>query len=296
MIWTNVATGMPIDTNGDGIADSIAIDTVGDGRVDTILRRPPKSACGQNCGPPVAPSRATATAPVIHVDTTGDGIADSVAIDTVGDGRVDTILWRPESEPLPVESRARALSLPVDTTGDGLADSIAIDTTGDGHVDTILHVRCSRLDPWTSGVCQRRALSNTLLILPQLLAEPASQVASHESGAAHLGLPQRWRSTLIERWSGEQRATTVQRRRSEQRAAPLEWRKRGQIWALSPCLAHGRQGETRRGAASGNATCRRNLAAARGCARGCRRLAPSRQWKVVNDAVVTAAGPCSPAS
>ena len=61
------ARGVPVDTTGDGVADSWGWDTTGDGKVDTF--RAAKAA----------------------LDTTGDGVADSWGYDTNGDGRADTV-------------------------------------------------------------------------------------------------------------------------------------------------------------------------------------------------------------
>ena len=52
-----------IDTDGDGIIDTVGMDTDGDGIVDTV-----------------------------SMDTDGDGLADSVAVDIDGDGVADTII------------------------------------------------------------------------------------------------------------------------------------------------------------------------------------------------------------
>ena len=59
------------------------------------------------------------------LDTTGDGVADSLGFDTTGDGLIDTV------QPAPKQSVA------LDTTGDGVADSLGYDTTGDGLIDTV---------------------------------------------------------------------------------------------------------------------------------------------------------------
>ena len=61
------------------------------------------------------------------IDTTGDGVADSLGIDTTGDGKIDSVQAPPKQSAL------------IDTTGDGVADSLGYDTTGDGKIDTVVH-------------------------------------------------------------------------------------------------------------------------------------------------------------
>ena len=56
------------------------------------------------------------------MDTTGDGVADSITLDTTGDGKADTV--------------GRA----VDTSGDGNVDAVGVDTTGDGQIDTWINL------------------------------------------------------------------------------------------------------------------------------------------------------------
>jgi hypothetical protein len=73
---------------------------------------------------PLASSKAAVG---VAVDTTGDGVFDSVALDTTGDGTMDTVLLGDT-----------AVGVAVDTTGDGVFDSVALDTTGDGIMDTVL--------------------------------------------------------------------------------------------------------------------------------------------------------------
>eukprot|EP01065_Artemidia_motanka_P023677 TRINITY_DN2833_c3_g1_i1.p1 TRINITY_DN2833_c3_g1~~TRINITY_DN2833_c3_g1_i1.p1 ORF type:complete len:721 (+),score=241.10 TRINITY_DN2833_c3_g1_i1:82-2163(+) len=65
-------------------------------------------------------SNSPASSPAKVVDTTGDGIADTVLMDTTGDGVLDTAM------PAQV----------IDTTGDFHADTVIVDTTGDGQYDT----------------------------------------------------------------------------------------------------------------------------------------------------------------
>ena len=87
------------------------------------------------------------------VDTTGDGVPDSVVLDTSGDGLFDAlrpIVWqaspritmqvrrgskdsqREWAHVAMAEGRAG-----VDTTGDGQVDSVALDTNADGYIDTL---------------------------------------------------------------------------------------------------------------------------------------------------------------
>jgi hypothetical protein len=87
------------------------------------------------------------------VDTTGDGVVDSVLLDTNGDGLTDAVR-RIEYRAAPKlrvamarrskDERAqwvrRAMSkgdAAIDTTGDGCIDSVALDTNGDGFVDSL---------------------------------------------------------------------------------------------------------------------------------------------------------------
>ena len=80
-----------MDTDGDGIIDTVGMDTDGDGIVDTV-----------------------------SMDTDGDGIVDTVSMDTDGDGIVDTVSMDTDGDGL-------ADSVAVDIDGDGVADTI-IDT------------------------------------------------------------------------------------------------------------------------------------------------------------------------
>jgi len=138
---------------------------VGDGHVDTIVRRPRRPSTAQ---PSAAVEGKSARA--LHVDTTGDGLADSIAIDTVGDGVVDTLVKRPDTDKYDGE-HLRAQH--VDTTGDGFADINAIDTMGDGMVDTLVkrpatdgydvgqHVRALHVDTTGDGVADSVAIDTT---------------------------------------------------------------------------------------------------------------------------------------
>ena len=116
--------------------------------------------------PPVAKSTSStrrlpegAAPPAAHptvldtVDTTGDGVPDSVVLDVSGDALPDAVRkieWRMgpkervamlksdrEARKVASHQLLRSGSAAIDTTGDGQADTIAVDTTGDGHVDTL---------------------------------------------------------------------------------------------------------------------------------------------------------------
>lgn len=57
------------------------------------------------------------------VDTTQDGVADSLAVDTTGDGVVN-------------------LAVPMtDTSGDGQFDSVVVDSNGDGVADSVIAIK-----------------------------------------------------------------------------------------------------------------------------------------------------------
>ena len=79
------------------------------------------------------------------MDTTGDGIQDTVYYDASRDGRVDT---------------SGKITAGADTTGDGVIDSVFIDVTGDGIGDTMVS-----LSGGAGGAIQLKALSETELQL-----------------------------------------------------------------------------------------------------------------------------------
>lgn len=82
---------------------------------------------------------------VSTMDTTGDGIQDTVYYDASRDGRVDT---------------SGKIAAGADTTGDGVIDSVFIDVTGDGIGDTMVS-----LSGGAGGAIQLKALSETELQL-----------------------------------------------------------------------------------------------------------------------------------
>jgi len=75
----SIGTPKPIDTTGDGVADSLAIDTTGDGKLDTIFKNPHME----------------------RRDNSGDGVAESFAVDSTGDDRLDTMVQAPNAATSP---------------------------------------------------------------------------------------------------------------------------------------------------------------------------------------------------
>jgi len=73
------------------------------------------------------------------VDTTGDGLPDTLAIDTNDDGRHDTMIkLEHAADGAGSQDIMQRIKL-VDTVGDGRPDSFAVDTVGDGVAD--VHVK-----------------------------------------------------------------------------------------------------------------------------------------------------------
>jgi hypothetical protein len=122
----------PVDTNGDGVMDSLGLDTTGDGKLDALGL--PIDTVGDSTADSVAiivdvPPQGLGLDTngdgkinvwAIAVDTNGDGQPDRLAVDTTGDGTPDMF------------------GFAVDTKGDGVADGVAIDLNRDGKVDTII--------------------------------------------------------------------------------------------------------------------------------------------------------------
>jgi hypothetical protein len=116
----------------------------------------------------------------LHIDTTGDGIADSVAVDTTGDGIVDTVVKRSDATGVPPEGAQIRKSVPIDTTGDGIADSTVVDTTGDGMVDTVV-----KLSVTLSGACPwRTQCMHSHTTQCGLLTDDSCTVCAGAAGAA----------------------------------------------------------------------------------------------------------------
>ncbi|MCR5273073.1 MAG: hypothetical protein K6E13_08825 [Lachnospiraceae bacterium] len=108
-----------VDVNGDGKADVVAEDFDGDGDADAVLEG--NTAYVDTTGDGVVDTVVdldgeAKQAPTETMDTDGDGRTDTVAVDTTGDGQYDTVA--------------------VDTDGDGKLDTAFVDTTGDGVLDT----------------------------------------------------------------------------------------------------------------------------------------------------------------
>lgn len=97
-----------LDTTGDGLVDSVALDTTGDGNADTVQPMQFRGGHGATRAERVAASKLAAqggsAADIkrerrmtamqqgdVGIDTTGDGLIDTVALDTTGDGQIDTV-------------------------------------------------------------------------------------------------------------------------------------------------------------------------------------------------------------
>ena len=82
-----------IDTTQDGLPDTLAVDTVGDGVADTMIRLHPGNGDDRlSCGSVVDEAVTNAAKRIELIDTTQDGVPDTLAIDTVGDGIADTMI------------------------------------------------------------------------------------------------------------------------------------------------------------------------------------------------------------
>ena len=102
----HVASGMvPLDTDGDGIADFRDTDSDGDGMNDITE---------------------SARDVVDLIDADGDGVIDNV-VDTDGDGLADIVDPDVPGGGVPI--------VPPDTDGDGLTDQIDVDSDNDGRLD-----------------------------------------------------------------------------------------------------------------------------------------------------------------
>jgi hypothetical protein len=91
-----------VDTNGDGMIDTISYDTTGDGRIDKI-----------------------------EYDTNHDGKVNKIEYDTSRDGKVDTIKHDTNHD-------GKFDKIEYDTNHDGKFDKIEYDTNHDGMIDTIM--------------------------------------------------------------------------------------------------------------------------------------------------------------
>lgn len=93
------------DEDMDGSMETAYVDSDGNGVVDKV----------------VDVNGAALQAKTEKVDTTGDGVEDTIAIDTTGDGKYDTLLS--------------------DEDGDGKYDTALVDTTGDGVLDQTIDLK-----------------------------------------------------------------------------------------------------------------------------------------------------------
>ena len=96
-----------LDTTGDGLVDSVALDSTGDGQADMVQPMQFRGGHGATRAERVVESklmmypsdadikrarRQTAMQQGdVGIDTTGDGLIDTVVLDTTGDGQIDTV-------------------------------------------------------------------------------------------------------------------------------------------------------------------------------------------------------------
>ena len=75
------------------------------------------------------------------IDTTGDGMANAVAVDTTGDGIVNTYIGVNNNGGNNNNVNNIQQGALLDTTGDGITNVVAMDTTGDGRYDTYIDLK-----------------------------------------------------------------------------------------------------------------------------------------------------------
>ena len=131
------------------------------------------------------------------VDTTGDGLLDSVVLDVTGDGLADAtrkIEWRvsPKRRVQMINSVADTQhtqellargDAAIDTTGDGQVDSLVFDTAGDGFADTLQPLQSMtalRTRPMEHTTAQSRAKSRAGLGRSLQSGMPPPSAASPE--------------------------------------------------------------------------------------------------------------------
>ena len=96
--------GVPIDTTGNGVQDSVAMDTTADGTVDTIVKRADGGL----------------------VDTTGDGVMDSVAIASTASGKVDMIVSIDDYSMSQSPNARGSLASTIDSGGESCGSPLAM--------------------------------------------------------------------------------------------------------------------------------------------------------------------------
>lgn len=130
------AEPVPVDTDNDGIPDSLLVDTDGNGSLDGMLMDMDGDGVFET----------------LALDTNGDGLFDSVAMDTDGNGTLDTLFTdtdndgtldteiplEDDSEPVPVDTGYPQPGDSVDMDEDGVIDGVWVDTDGDNCPDAIL--------------------------------------------------------------------------------------------------------------------------------------------------------------
>ena len=122
-----IADAIGMDTDGDGLLDSFGADTDGDGMLDTFGMDSDGDGMLDTVGMDTNGDGAIDT---VGLDTDGNGTIDTVGMDTDGDGVLDTV-------DVNTESAGAIDTVSVDTDGDGLADTVVADTDGDGVADAI---------------------------------------------------------------------------------------------------------------------------------------------------------------
>eukprot|EP01065_Artemidia_motanka_P051210 TRINITY_DN8959_c0_g1_i1.p1 TRINITY_DN8959_c0_g1~~TRINITY_DN8959_c0_g1_i1.p1 ORF type:complete len:790 (+),score=254.67 TRINITY_DN8959_c0_g1_i1:90-2459(+) len=202
-------------------------ESVAEGSPPTAGKSPDPTDCEDKTSPP-QPSvpddslvltrkrSANPMSPFRLVDTTGDGVGDTLLVDTTGDGRVDTALplngtptaqstpnrsfrgMQTEVSQLMPQNRGSFRSDPrrgsasddetapaakvVDTTGDGRGDTLLVDTTGDGKVDTAMPFPCS-------PTSHDRALRSMAACLASPPVEPAADSPSLRTASSESNPP-----------------------------------------------------------------------------------------------------------
>lgn len=109
------AAGIPVDLDGDSVADGWGFDRDGDGKID-----------------------------VVQYDFNHDGAVDAIGIDTTGDGVIDTIYYDFDHDGI-MDATA------FDSTGDGIIDTM---TFGENGIKVFSDVGFTVSSAWEAGVAR----------------------------------------------------------------------------------------------------------------------------------------------